>query len=630
MFNLDSVAKDYLRFTMRFFQLIQQSAQHIYHSALPLSPKSSIFPSLSLPEETRISDFHGRPDHWGAVVRTITSIPGGFSCITTIGRGSTAKIAGACDDGTVRIYDSVTGLLKLSLRPEFPVLEITGLPDGSLLVCTHNERPSITLWDIQTGGLVQTFILKGKVKHTTVSLNGRYLACETFTDAVIFWETASRMQNPDPWKTFCGNWPCWLAPEELIMVEYQRSVYIRSVVTRGLPVYTLDVPGPVHAAVYSPIFDRLVIMSSDPLGRNTLIIPDYKTDASSTLCTASRERLSSIAFSQTTKELVCCWGAPGLETIDISTGCLTRFDLAATVTSVSTLSNGIVVANVQGSGIQLLSLGQERASPGQSILPPLAMYPLDKGRIIVIVSATNDYMTDHITLLETATMSQVLSIHTQEALFKPAADRTADRTAILYASLENGIAVCCLKGWSGNTLEMWEFSHQNPRWTVPTRTPPSVGSISPACTRLVTLHIANWGVYIHVWDASNGTLVAQTSDNNLRPIDVTFDSEDRFYIHYNTHRETYDIDTETWAGNPTTTHHIIRRAGQQLGGQVLEKRYSLDDDRKWVFCDSQRICWVPPGYVGSAPASHCWAGSSLVMVGQDGMPRKLTFVEQLL
>ena len=336
------MANDCLRFTMHFFQLIQQSARHIYHSALPLSPESSIFSSMSL--------------------------PGGFTCITTIGQGSTAKIAGACDDGTVRVYESVTGVLRLSLRPEFPVLEMTGVPDGSLLVCTYSGLPVITLWDIQTGRLMETFILRTQAKHTTVSLEGRYLACEGSETTVDFWETASRMQHPVPWEQFPGNTPCWLAPEDLIMIVDQGSICIQNVILRGPPIHKFSIWGSVHRAVYPRAFDRLVIMCPNSYGGNSFTIPDVKTGMSSTLH-PSGELLPFIAFSQTTEQLVCGREAPGLETVDISPGCRTRFDFPARLTSISTLSNGTVVVNVRGSGIQLLRLHQENGPPDNLLLP---------------------------------------------------------------------------------------------------------------------------------------------------------------------------------------------------------------------------------------------------------------------
>ena len=538
--------------------------------------------------------------------------------MTAIGRGSTAKIAAACDDGTVRIYDSVTGVLKLTLRPEFPVLEMTGLPDGSLLVCTHSGRHLITLWDFQTGGLVQSFILQGEVKHTAVSLKGRYLACETSKRAVNFWETASRQQHPDPLEQFEGNTPCWLAPEELIMVVDGRSVYIRNVATKGLPIRKFDVSAPVHSAVYSQIFDRLVIMSPSFRGGASFTTLDVETGASSTL-RRSGGRISFVAFSQTTERLVCGGGDTGLETIDISTGRQTRFDSPATVASISTLSDDTVVANIRGSGIQLLRLDQEHAPPRQPTPPTRTMYPLDKGRIITIVSATNA----RVILLETATMSRVLSIPTQEGV-----SVGTDHTVVLCASLENKIAVRSFVDYVGGNLQVWEFSRKLPRWTERTGGL-LVGTLSPSCARLVTFHNGRSQSSVLVWDAYDGRHLARTSiDKPHAPctFDITFDSEDRVSLYHDAHWVSYIINAASRTGQPDT-HSISRCAEKRLDEPVSEERYRLDDGSEWVFCGSQRICWVPPGYIGPC---HCWAGTSLVMAGEDGTLRRLTFSESPL
>ena len=565
---------------------------------------------MSLPEQTRISDFYGT-DRWGSVVRTI---PGGFTCIATIGRGSAAKIAAACDDGTVRIYDAITGVLRLSLMPEFPIQEMTGFPDGSLLVCTYKARPFIALWDIQTGGLVHTFILKGEVNRTIISLKGRYLACETSTKTVTVWETAQKTQKPAPCEKFLGVTPCWLAPEELIMVMDSGSACIRNVATKGPPVHKFDISGSFHSAVYSQVFDRLAIMSRYSRGGTSFTILDVKAGTSSSLHT-SGEPLSSIAFSQTTKQLVCGRKGPGLETLDISTGSRTRSDFSATATSVSTLSNGTVVANFRGSGIQLLNLDQEHAPPQQR-----TPTPLDEGRIFTIVPAT----VDRIILLETATMSQVLSIPVQKGF-----SVAVDYTTVIFASHEHKIAVRHFWERGASYLQMWEFSHQRLRWTVELLAFTVICRTSPSSARLVTYHTdGSPGYFVTVWDAHKGrSLVEKNFFGYPTPLDVTFDSEDRFYFHYDTHRVPYDIDTASQADNPATTHRITRREEQQLEGQVLEEHYRLDDGHEWVTYGSQRICWVPPEYIASASGSHWWAGSSLVTVGQDGTLRRLDFLE---
>ena len=134
-FDLRKVAEDCLRFTLTFFPLIQQSAPHAYHSALPLSPWPSTFRPVVLWGKTLITGFFGRPTTWGAVVRTIKAGSERFTCTTTLGRW----IAAACGDGTVNIYDTVTGVLRLSITPTEPVQAMRGAQDGSVLFCTHQE-----------------------------------------------------------------------------------------------------------------------------------------------------------------------------------------------------------------------------------------------------------------------------------------------------------------------------------------------------------------------------------------------------------------------------------------------------------------------------------------------------------
>ena len=51
----------------------------------------------------------------------------------------------------------------------------------------------------------------------------------------------------------------------------------------------------------------------------------------------------------------------------------------------------------------------------------------------------------------------------------------------------------------------------------------------------------------------------------------------------------------------------------------------LDETQEWVVSGSKKICWIPPGYIGSVQPSYHWIGHSLVMAGQDGVLRKLTF-----
>ena len=624
--GLDILARDCLRFAMHFFPLIQQSSQHIYHSSLPLSPEMSMFRPTSLLEKTRITEFHGRAHNWGHVVRTITDTPRGFdTCMTIIGRGSTATIAAVCSDGTVNIYGCVTGVLRLSLSPPHSIQAMTGSPDGSILFCTHREGPSITLWDIQTGGLVHTFALTAEATDTAISLSGRYLACGLSDSTVSVWEVANRTGRLG----FKSGSPitclCWLAPEERLMVANKASVRIRDIATGN--VRSFEMRHPVYGAAYSQKLNQLVVMTSSGADRFFTIV-DTQTGASP-VPYRFKQQFSCFAFSQTSEELVCGMKTCGLAFIDVSMRSLTSFDFLATIKSVSTLSNGIVVANVAGSGIQLLSLDKgytpsqepplspdEGSTPSQEPLPrALTVHPLDKGKIIAIVPTDRHC----VILLGTATGSKVLTIPTPKHL-----PILADRIVVLCASLQGGTAVHCFIEGDKAYLQLWTFFPQNPRWTAQVNELPSAGDISPTCARLVTFHHARSRNDVHIWDVHDGRLLARVDVGwSPRLLDITFDLEDVFHLYHDTYRITYVVSASQWLGNPTHFVNYLERT--LLDGRAWKREYCVDDGHEWVVSGSQRICWIPPGYIRSDQASHCWAGSSLIMAGQDGTLRTLTF-----
>ena len=532
--------------------------------------------------------------------------------MTTIGRGITARIAAACDEGTVGIYDSVTGVLRLSLSSPHPIQAMTGSPDGSTLSCTHQESPSITLWDIQTGGLVHTFTLAAKATDTTISLSGRYLACGLSDGTVNVWEVGNRVRNPGFGDGSAITSLCWLAPEERLMVATGASVHIRDVVTGNVLVHRFDIQDPVHHAVYSHKFDLLAV--SGPKSSIAIIDPQTGTSSASS---RFQGRLSCFAFSQINKALVCGMKTGGLMLVNVSPRGSTYFDFPAMITSVSTLSNGTVVANVGGSGIQFLSLDGGYVQSQGLIPSALTVYPLDKGKIIAIVPTDRD----GIILLETATMSQVLTIPGQKNF-----SGSTDRTVVLCASLENKIAVHCSTRGGKEYLQLWKFDSRYPRWTVQTNALSSAGCISPARTRLVTFGDGRSLSYICVWDMHNGRLLVTLDvDLSPHPLDIAFDSEHLFHVNYDTHRVLYGVTASLQLGTPT--HSVDRLEKISLDGWGREKQYYVDDDREWVVSGLQRICWIPPGYIGSDQASYCWAGSSLVMAGQDGTLRKLVFLE---
>ena len=341
--------------------------------------------------------------------------------MTTFGH----TIAAACDDGTVCIFDSITGILRLSLSPADPVQAIAGSPDGSTLFCAH-QAPSITVWDIQTGGLVHTFALERRVGDINVSLKGRYLACGLSDGSVEVREVVSDMEGAAIWTGSPVTCFCWLDPEERLAASTRELVDIRDVFN-GVVLHSVVIRYPAHLMVKSQRLNRSALMANlSPGSAMTIINPE--TGAFSTPRVVHKT-LSCFAFSQTTEELVCSSETQGLQRFKVSTGRWRDIEYPDAMTSISSLPNGIVAANLAASGLQLLNLdGGNSVSRQQTVSPPtvspFAVQAFDQGRIIATLPTSRD----HIVLLETATMLPLLTIR-------------ARYTRVLCASLHHRVAL---------------------------------------------------------------------------------------------------------------------------------------------------------------------------------------------
>src|ERR1700723_344909 len=152
--------KDCRRFILCFFDVIQESACHIYHSALPWSPTSSLIRKLygnHLSTEVRV--LAGVYPLWDACIRTISTreVPPFTPKVAFSHRGDTIAIA---EPGSARIFEASTGGRKALL--EAPMLKakcIAFSADDTLVVFLYTDRV-VKFWDVQTGNLVKTFELE--------------------------------------------------------------------------------------------------------------------------------------------------------------------------------------------------------------------------------------------------------------------------------------------------------------------------------------------------------------------------------------------------------------------------------------------------------------------------------------
>jgi len=181
-------------------------------------------------------------------------------------------------------------------------------------------------------------------------------------------------------------------------------------------------------------------------------------------------------------------------------------------------------------------------------------------------------------------------------------------------------------------IEAWRSGNPLPEWTESTNGDGPLSRLSPKCTRIVMVY-GSPRREVQVKDAKDGIILTNLPlDDNLAAgevYDLTFDSEIRFHLKIDRpgrHIQVpYDITTSPSGRYP----HAITK-GEPI--PLLEPRktlpYTLDVNFEWVFdAKSRKICWIPPGNIRRGSGGHFWAGLSLVMAGDDGVVRKLSFKE---
>ena len=156
--TLDLV-NDYFRFVIAFFEVINTSAPHIYHSALPLSPRTSIvrelYKSYARPLARVVQGF---PISWEPVVTTVSH--SGPVDLAVWSPCSRFIAIGCSNTGTVEVLDAVT-LERLNTLNPLEKTQLPGFPSETTLWLSFSlDSRSLTQFSYgNRGPLLGTFRL---------------------------------------------------------------------------------------------------------------------------------------------------------------------------------------------------------------------------------------------------------------------------------------------------------------------------------------------------------------------------------------------------------------------------------------------------------------------------------------
>ena len=158
----------------KFFDPINVSATHIYHSALELSPVSSIVRRLYY--HRRHTPFPrvvaGTQDSWDESISL-----SGMSLCRSYTWSPCGRFVAAAVEGAVGIRDALTFELLATIQPTKPTSQLTGRlaysPDGRSFACLSDT--ALIIWDIQTGGVAKEIGRGGATDSASLmwSLDGR-------------------------------------------------------------------------------------------------------------------------------------------------------------------------------------------------------------------------------------------------------------------------------------------------------------------------------------------------------------------------------------------------------------------------------------------------------------------------
>ena len=627
--TLYDLAMDCLRLSMHFFHPIQQCAQQVYHTALPLSQTSSLLRKYYAQKvidnkPSHVIALSGAPYEWGLLLRTINVRPRRLTCIATSGE----RIIAACEDIT-NIYDAITFVLQQSLRIPEIITKIQGSPDGSTLFFAHSH--SVTMWDVQTGGLTYTFTVRSEINDIAVSTTGDHIACGSSDGSVIFWNTHTKEEG----EGFGNGQPVvailWLSSRELV-VATQGTVYTLDIGV-GETLGSFSIPGRVWGMVHSPFgggeFLVGTLRSGEGEGWNSRFLRITTSKQERTSETLKSKPLSSRPLARPGEELsspmlaggVVAWITlpRGVRSFDTeSCASMGNIPLLDTATSVAVSMNRNIVAQIEDS-LQIFTLDVLKDREARNEARTSHVYPLGGKHIVCLLQPDR-----HLTILELETMRKLHPNEYTSLLMSLLTNQPPSTRASFSRGLvaEFGLPV---------VIQAWRTGTPLPEWVKVADDDPPLSGLSPDCARIVTFYRSpRWE--LRVKDANDRTILANLplGDDGLemgKVYDVIFDSETRFHLKAEGpgwHVQIpYDI-----LPSPSGPHSYMITKGEAvaLSGPREMPPYTLDANCEWVIdAESRKICWISPTNVRRGNGGHFWAGLSLVMVGGDGVVRKVTF-----
>jgi WD40 repeat protein len=457
-----------------------------------------------------------------------------------------------------------------------------------------------------------------------VSTTGDRIACGSSDGSVTFWNVHTKEEG----EGFGNGQPVvaifWLSSRKLA-VATRVAVYTYDI-GDSETLSSFSITGRVWGMVRSPLGGSQFLVgtsqSGEGAGRDSsfLRITISKRGRVSKYCEKGRlftqplaspgEELLGPAVAG--KMIACITPPKGVRSFDTESRDLVgNPPLLDAVTSVAVSLNRNLVAQTEDS-IQIFSFDVLKGCKGSDVRTS-RVYPLG-GKHILCLQPNR-----HIAILELGTLAELRPDVDPSPGLPPTNQSLPAHASAGRRSANFGVSAM-QAWWSGTPLpEQLEATGKNTR----------LHGLSPDLTQIVTFRSSPWYT-LYVSDAKNGDVLAKLPFPNRGKVlkgevyDVTLDSEACIYLKIDGPGRHVQV--------PYFRGPLLGDISEGIPVPLLEPRvtspYSLDANYEWVVdAESRKICWISPGNLRRGSGGHFWDGLSLVMVGDDGVVRKISFRE---
>ena len=555
-------------------------------------------------------------------------------CIATSGQW----IIAACGNA-VNTYNAVTGVLQQSLSPSETVKKIQASPDGSTLFFAHSF--SITLWDVQTGGLAHTFTAQSEVNDILLSTTGDYIAC-SFQDSVTLWNTRNKQEG----KGFRNNQPvvaiCWASPQKLVIAT-QSSICTHSVAT-GETLDSLPFSDHVWGMVYVKDKDEFLVGTLKPeLGADR---ESYSFETISHRRPEPLERrLPTIHRGRLVRRKIHREKQSSTHPGPLAHPTIVGKEVAS-ITPPSGVQSFSTESNDWTNKPPLLGAA---VSVAVSLNRNLVVQTKDSIQIFSVDVLTSHDVHDRVHLSHVYLLGKKYILRLQNkrpALFDLETLREIypDDETLPFGPLLRDRSLSARTLSHPGLVADFDFTKAIRLWKrcTPTREgsqladgqmPRALCALLPGCTTVLTVTAG----FLWVTDAKSGVPLAMLHDNDLgggEVYGIGLDSETRFYLKVDGPNQRFKVPYDIKPKAPSRSapsrypQSIIKGQQEPLSEPRVTLPYTLDANCEWVLdANSRKICWISPGNLRRGDGGHFWTGRTLVMIGGDGVVRKVSFKE---